>query len=165
MPTTLPVPIQFRLPQGWQAAPPEEVGASDVAFIALHPHPDAGFTANITIDGDYRPDNATLVDIADASVERLREVADSVVVTSRREIGSADAPGLTQRLALSAVSGDVLRDLVQSHVYLSMLDVGDPRRRAVIRMVLTATATQHDSIVGDFQDFLRTVRPDTGTGP
>ncbi|MFD7163972.1 hypothetical protein [Streptomyces violascens] len=164
MPTTLPVPIEFRLPQGWQVAPPDEVGASDVAFIALYPHPDAGFTANITIDGEYRPDSATLADIADASVQRLCEVADSVVVTSRREIGSTDAPGLTQRLSLSAVSGGVLRDLVQSHVYLSMLDVEDPHKRAVIRMVLTATATQHDSILGDFQDFLRTVRPDTGHG-
>jgi hypothetical protein len=77
-------------------------------------------------------------------------------------IGSAAAPGLTQRLTFSAVASGVRRDLVQSHVYLSMLDVEDPHKRAVIRMVLTATATQHDSILGDFQDFLRTVRPDTG---
>jgi hypothetical protein len=162
MPTTLPVPIEFRLPEGWRAAPPDEVGAPGVAFIALHPQPDAGFTANITIDGEYRPDAATLDELADESVQRLREIAESVVVTSRREIGSAAAPGLTQRLTFSAVAGGVRRDLVQSHVYLSMLDVEDPHKRAVIRMVLTTTATQHDSLLGDFQDFLRTVRPDTG---
>ncbi|MFI9585445.1 hypothetical protein ACIHCQ_27115 [Streptomyces sp. NPDC052236] len=162
MPTTLPVPIEFRLPEGWRAASPDEVGAPGVAFIALHPQPDAGFTANITIDGEYRPDAATLDELADESVQRLREIAESVVVTSRREIGSAAAPGLTQRLTFSAVAGGVRRDLIQSHVYLSMLDVEDPHKRAVIRMVLTATATQHDSVLGDFQNFLRTVRPDTG---
>ncbi|MEV0280152.1 hypothetical protein AB0I22_27695 [Streptomyces sp. NPDC050610] len=132
-----------------------------MAFIALHPQPDAGFTANITIDGEYRPDAATLSDIADEPVRRWREVAESVTVTDRRDIGSPAAPGLTQKLTFTAVAGGVRRDLPQSHVYLSMLDVDDPHERAVIRLVLTAAATQHDAVPGDFQDFLRTVRPDT----
>ncbi|MBT2487888.1 hypothetical protein J7E96_04945 [Streptomyces sp. ISL-96] len=162
MPTTLPVPIEFELPEGWRAAPPDEVGAPGAAFVALHPQPDDGFTANITIDGEYRPDEATLSEIAHESVERLRQSATSVVVTGRREIGSEDAPGFTQTLAVSAVIGGVRRDLVQSQVYLSMLDVADPRRRAVIRLVLTASASQHSAVLDDFQDFVRTVRPDTG---
>ncbi|MGP3981253.1 hypothetical protein [Streptomyces sp. KR80] len=161
MPTTLPVPIEFELPEGWRAAPPDEVGARGAAFVALHPQPDDGFTANITIDGEYRPDEATLSEIAHESVERLRQAATSVVVTGRREIGSADAPGFTQTLAVSTVIGGVRRDLVQSQVYLSMLDVADPRERAVIRLVLTATASQHPAVLDDFQDFVRTVRPDT----
>ncbi|MGW1773883.1 hypothetical protein [Streptomyces sp. NPDC002104] len=160
MATTLPVPIEFRLPEGWRPAPPDEVGAPGVAFVALHPRPDAGFTANITIDGQYRPDEVTLDELAEASVERLREAGESVVVAARREIGPEGAPGLTQRVAFSAVAGGVRRELVQSQVYLSMLDVNDPRERAVIRMVLTATAEQHDSVLGDFQEFLRTVGPD-----
>ncbi|MER5179235.1 hypothetical protein ABT009_12840 [Streptomyces sp. NPDC002896] len=160
MATTLPVPIEFELPEGWRAAPPDEVGAPGAAFVALHPQPDAGFTANITIDGEYRPDAAALTEIADESVERLSQAATSVVVTGRREIGSADAPGFTQTLALSAIVGGVPRDLVQSQVYLSMLDVADPRKRAVIRLVLTATASQHPFVLDDFQDFVRTVRPD-----
>ncbi|PVE04187.1 hypothetical protein [Streptomyces scopuliridis] len=162
MPTTLPVPIEFELPEGWRAAPPDEVGAPGAAFVALHPRPDAGFTANITIDGEYRPDAATLPEIAQESVERLSQATTSVVVAGRREVGSADAPGFTQTLAVSAVVGGVPQDLVQSQVYLSMLDVADPRKRAVIRLVLTATASQHPSVVEDFQDFVRTVRPDTG---
>ncbi|MFG2979716.1 hypothetical protein ACGFYQ_00450 [Streptomyces sp. NPDC048258] len=162
MATTLPVPIEFSLPEGWIPAPPDEVGAPGVAFIALHPRPDAGFTANITIEGEYRPDAETLEGMADDAVEHVREVAESVVVAHRREVGSEGGPGLTQRLTFSAVVGGVRRDLVQSHVYLSMLDVHDPHKRAVIKMVLTATAAQHDSVLGDFQEFLRTVRPDTG---
>lgn len=161
VPTTLPVPIEFSLPEGWRPAPLDETAAAGVAFVALHPGPDAGFTANITVDGDFRPDAATLDDMADESVERLREAAGSVVVAGRREIGTADAPGLAQRLTFSAVIDGTPRDLVQSHVYLAVLDLADRHQRAVIQLVLTATADQHDRVLGDFQDFLRTVRPDT----
>lgn len=161
MATTLPVPIEFELPPGWHAAPPDEVHAPGAAFVALHPQPDAGFTANITIDGQYRPDPATLPEIAHESVERLREVATSVEVSAGREIGSADAPGLTQTLAVAAVVGGVPHDLVQSQVYLSLPDVADPGKRTVIRLVLTATASQHPEVLDDFRDFVRTVRPDT----
>lgn len=161
MSTTLPVPIEFRLPEGWRPAPPDAVNAPGVAFVALHPHPDAGFTANITIEGEFLPEEATLEGLADASVQNLHEVAESVAVVHRREIGSADSPGLTQRLTFSALAGGARRDLVQSHVYLAVVDTEDPDKRAVIKMVLTATAAQHDSVLGDFQEFLRTVRPES----
>ncbi|RKT03218.1 hypothetical protein BX286_1142 [Streptomyces sp. 3211.6] len=72
------------------------------------------------------------------------------------------APALIQRLAFQAVAGGVRRALVQSQVYLSMADVAEPRRRAVVRLVLTATAGQHDEVLGDFQDFVSSVRPGTG---
>ncbi|MFJ8044067.1 hypothetical protein ACIRBX_26555 [Kitasatospora sp. NPDC096147] len=74
-------------------------------------------------------------------MERLRRVCTSVEVTGGREIGSAEAPGLTRTPAVTAVVGGVARALVQSQVYLSMPDVADPRRRAVTRLVLTATKT------------------------
>ncbi|MCC3766649.1 hypothetical protein [Streptomyces sp. UNOC14_S4] len=162
MPTTLPVPIEFRLPEGWFPARPEVLDTQGVAFAAVHAQPDAGFTANITIHGDLPPDGVTLAELADKSAERLREVAESVVVTDRREVGSADAPALTQCLTFSSAVGGMRRDLVQSQVYLSLLDAQDPCRRAVIRLTLTTTAAQYESVLGDFQDFVRTVRPDTG---
>ncbi|WP_405882875.1 hypothetical protein OG762_32505 [Streptomyces sp. NBC_01136] len=148
--------------EGWHAAPPDEVGAPGAAFVALHPPSDAGFTANITIDGEYRPDAATLPEIADESVQRLGQAATSVEVTERREVGSADAPGLTQTLAFSAVVGGRHRDLVQSQVYLAMLDVADPRKRSVVRLILTATQSEHPAVLDDFRDFVRTVRPVSG---
>ncbi|CAM5234873.1 MULTISPECIES: hypothetical protein [Streptomyces] len=163
MASTLPVPITFRLPEGWRVVSPDEAGAPGAAFVALHPRPDDGFTANITIDGEYRPDDATLSQLADASVEGLRQASASAQVTTRREIGGAEAPGLTQTLTVSTVAGGVPRDLVQAQVYLSLLDVVDPRRRAVVRLVLTATAAQFPEVLADFQDFVRTVRPDTET--
>lgn len=162
MSTTLPVPIEFDLPEGWRAAPPDEVGAPGAAFVAVHLPSDGGFTANVTIDGEYRPDTATLADIADESVKHLGEAGVAAAVTGRRETGSVDAPGLTQTLTFSAVVGEMTRDLVQSQVYLSMLDVADPRKRAVIRLVLTSTASQHPAVLDDFRDFVRTVRPGRG---
>ncbi|MFJ9596692.1 hypothetical protein ACIRS3_28575 [Streptomyces virginiae] len=119
----------------------------------------------ITIDGDLLAETETLEGVADVAVQRLRDGTESVTVLQRRGIGSPEAPGLTQRLALTAVVAGLRRDLVQSQVYLAMLDSTDPKRRAVIRMSLTATAAQHDSVLEDFQDFLRTVRPDTGQEP
>jgi hypothetical protein len=163
MSTTLPVPIEFRLPDEWRPAPPDEVGAPDVAFVALHPEPDAGFTANITIDGEYRPDEAELADMADESVQRMRAIAGSVVLTGRQEVGSEAAPGLTQQLSFTVETGGVRHALLQTQVYLSLLDDRDPHQRAVIRLALTATAAQHDEVLPDFQEFVRTVRPDTGT--
>jgi len=163
MATTLPVPIEFELPDGWRPAPPDEVGAPGAAFIALHPQPDDGFTANITIDGEYRPDSVALPEMADGSVARLRETGASVTLTDRREMGSPEAPGLLQKLAVSTTAGGTLRDVVQTQVYLSLLDIKDPHNRVVIRLVLTSTAAQHPLVLGDFEDFVRTVRPRTET--
>ncbi|MGW2586382.1 hypothetical protein ACWCYZ_34605 [Streptomyces virginiae] len=158
MPTTLPVPIEFRLPEGWLPARPE-VFDPGVAFAAVHPRPDAGFTANITVDGGFPKDGVTLAEIADASVEQLRTFAESVEVVHRREVGSEDAPALTQRLSFSAVADDARHELVQSQVYLFLTDTEDPHKRAMIRLALTATTAQHDEVLEEFQDFVRSVRP------
>ncbi|MEU0443820.1 hypothetical protein ABZ202_29510, partial [Streptomyces sp. NPDC006186] len=111
MPATLPTPIEFRMPQGWLPARPGEVENAPVAFAAVHPHPDNGFAANITIDGDMQMVTVALSDLADAAVERLREVAESVTVVGRRDVATAGAPSLIQRLAFTAAVHGVRRDL------------------------------------------------------
>jgi len=174
--TTLPTPIEFRLPEGWRPAPPDEVGAPGVAFVALHPHPDDGFTANITIDAELDTaeldtaelDTAELAgtpltELADASIRTLRDSGADVTLADRSEVGAGDAPGLTQTLTLRAMVNGAPRELVQSQVYLSMLDATEPGRRAVVRLVLTASAGQFQAVLPDFQWFVWTVRPDTGT--
>jgi hypothetical protein len=163
MPAVLPVPIEFRLPEGWFPARPDAIHTSDIAFAAVHPAQDSNFTTNITIGGDVLPDAVSLAEVAGESVEGLREVTD-VSVVYVREVGTADTPGLTQKLAFTAVVNGIPEDLVQSQVYLVMSDTMDPRRRAVIRLVLTTTAATFDEVLGDFQDFIRSVRPDTKTG-
>ncbi|MEV2217916.1 hypothetical protein AB0H86_41910 [Streptomyces sp. NPDC050997] len=165
MATTLPVKISFSLPDGWQAAPPDEVGAPGAAFVALHPASiDEGFTANLTVAGRMRNDNATMWDIAAESVQRLGE-AGTVEVVKKSEIGTPDIPGLTdapgvvQNLRLSTTLRGEPLELLQSQVYLGMEDVKNSAKRAVIELVLTAKPTQLDDVIGDFKEFLRTVRP------
>jgi nucleotidyltransferase/DNA polymerase involved in DNA repair len=165
MATTLPVKISFSLPDGWQAAPPDEVGAPGAAFVALHPLSiDEGFTANITISGRMRNDSATMWDIAGESVQRL-ERAGTVEVVKKAELGTPDIPGLTdspgvlQNLRLSTTLRGEPLELLQSQVYLGMEDVKNPAKRAVIELVLTAKPTQLGDVIEDFQEFLRTVRP------
>jgi hypothetical protein len=159
--TTLPAPIEFRLPEGWRPAPPDDVGAPGAAFVGLHPNPDNGFTANITIDGEGCAEPASLPELADASIRTLRETGAEVALADRSEVGSADAPGLTQTLSVRATVDGAPRDLVQSQVYLSMVDTGDHSRGVVIRLVLTASAEQYAAVLPDFQYFVWTVRPDT----
>ncbi|WP_329386565.1 hypothetical protein OG625_28205 [Streptomyces sp. NBC_01351] len=160
MPTPVPVPITFRLPDGWLPARPETVGPG-IAFASVHPHPDAGFAADITLDGDIPPEGTTLAELAAESTRRMAALAESVTVTSLHEFGSADAPTLTQRLTFTTLAGGVRRDLVQSQVYLSLVDTEEPRKCGVMRPALTATATQHAHVVGDFRRLLRSVRPTT----
>jgi hypothetical protein len=160
--TTLPAPIEFRLPEGWRPAPPDEVGAPGAAFVGLHPDPDNGFTANITVDGEGYTEAASLPELADASIRTLRETGAEVSLADRSEVGSADAPGLTQTLSVRAAVNGAPRDLVQSQVYLSMVDTEDHSRGVVIRLVLTASAEQFAAVLPDFQYFVWTVRPDTG---
>ena len=162
MATTLPAPIEFRLPEGWRPAPPDEVGAPGAAFVGLHPDPDNGFTANITVDGEGYTEAASLPELADASIRTLRETGAEVSLADRSEVGSGDAPGLTQTLSVRAVVNGAPRDLVQSQVYLSMVDTEDRGRGVVIRLVLTASAEQFAAVLPDFQYFVWTVRPDTG---
>lgn len=153
MATTLPVPITFELPDGWLAAPPDEVGAEPAAFVALRPdRARAGFTPNITVTGEFRPDQASLVDIADDSIGTLAETTGSATLLRRNEAGSPDAPGLTQLVR-------VREDLAQYQVYLGMHDVEDHSRRVVLQFALTASADQVEELAGDFERFVSSVRP------
>ncbi|MFE0375385.1 hypothetical protein ACFW1M_07305 [Streptomyces inhibens] len=157
MATTLPVKIEFSLPEGWQPAPPDEVGAPGVAFIALHPGSRDTFTANITIAGQIR-DETDLVTVAHESVERLREGA-AVTVAKQTQGGTPELPALTQTLRISTTLRGLPVELVQSQVYLLMQDARDPSTHAVIELALTAKQSQLDQVADDFEDFVKSIRP------
>src|SRR5438128_1923335 len=135
MAATLPVPIEFSLPDGWLAPPPDEVGATGVAFVAIEPESRDGFTANITISGELREDTANLEWIADESVQRLGKIG-RVQIIKRTQVGSGLAPALTQNLRLATQLHGRPIDLVQSQVFLVMRDTSEPLKRAVIELAL-----------------------------
>lgn len=156
MVTELPVRIEFSLPDGWQAAPPDEVGAPGIAFVALHPVPGGGngFVANLTIAGQIREPVVPMATIADESVRRLDGVAESVLVRDRAEFDVGGAPGMTQVVELAMGGG---KRLLQTQVYLPMSN--SLGQRAVIELVLTCTPEQIDDVRSDFEEFVGTVRP------
>ncbi|MGY0017864.1 hypothetical protein [Streptomyces sp. cg35] len=159
MPTQLPTAVDFRLPDGWSPASPETCDSFGVSFAALHPHPDDGFTANITLDGEVPPKGTPLTDLADTSLELLALAAESVHLVDRREVGPEDAPALVQRVVLAAAVEQARRDLAQTQVYLPLVDADDPQKYAVIKLAMTSTTEQHPEVLEDFQAFVRTVRP------
>lgn len=158
MATTIPVPIEFSLPEGWRSAPPDEVGAPQAAFVALHPGSSAGFTANITISGAVRSDDAALAEVAAEAVARLERGLGQVEVGRRSELDSA----YTQVVRMTVPVDGKPTGVVQLQVFLAMPDVRDERRRAVLEIVLSATPDQFEQLVDDFQAFLKTIRPDEG---
>lgn len=162
MATTLPVPIEFSLPEGWQAVHPDAAGAPGVAFVAVQPNPGDGFTTNIAIKGEYRDDDtdlaADLTALADESVSAMEERG-VVRVADRTEVDSQSAPALTQRLELATVVKGEALDLVQCQVYLAMTDTTEPHKRVVLELAMTSTSDEFGGFLGDFQEFLRTVRP------
>ncbi|WP_353942444.1 hypothetical protein ABII15_12865 [Streptomyces sp. HUAS MG91] len=57
MPGTVPVPLTCEVPEGRQAAPPEEAGAPQAAFVAPHvASRGSGFMPNVTVTGSVRED-------------------------------------------------------------------------------------------------------------
>ncbi|MEA5360896.1 hypothetical protein VA596_15215 [Amycolatopsis sp., V23-08] len=150
----LPVRIAFTLPDGWQAAPPDEVGAPEVAFVAVRPASSGrgtgGFVTNLTIAGETRDPAVRMATIADESVQRVENVAESVRVRDRADFG----PGVTQVLDIELDEG---KRLVQRQVYLPIDDVHD--QRTVLELVLTCTPDQFDDAASDFRRFVGTVRP------
>src|SRR5687768_3333462 len=95
MPGTLPVPLEIELPQGWQSAPPDEVGAPQAAFVALHmANQGQGFMPNITVTGRTLGGSSSLHRLADESVQRLRDTVGAVDIVKRTEVGTSTAPGL-----------------------------------------------------------------------
>jgi hypothetical protein len=155
MATQLPVRIEFSLPEGWTAAPPDEVGAPNAAFVALHPPAHDGFTTNITISGDYRDDDVELATVAEESVARLTKSVGGVRILTRTAVDE----GYTQTLEIKSTIEGQSHDLVQCQAYLSMHDIEEPAKRAIIDLVLTTTADRFDEFVKDFQYFVRTVKP------
>ncbi|MCR3723068.1 MULTISPECIES: hypothetical protein [Prauserella salsuginis group] len=163
MATTIPVPIEFSLPEGWVSVSPDEIGTPNAAFVALRPDTGGdGFTANITITGEVRDGDVQLSDVAAEAAERLRGGAYEVKVGNTQATGTAENPVYTQPLRIDADVAGRRRYLVQYQVFMGFTDTADPTRRAVIEIVLSSTPETFQSVFADFEEFLGTIRPDQG---
>ncbi|MET9969686.1 hypothetical protein ABZZ80_28110 [Streptomyces sp. NPDC006356] len=166
MPGTLPVPLSIELPEGWQSAPPEEVGAPQAAFVALHmASRGQGFMPNITVTGHTLDGSASLHSLAEESVRRLREHVGAVDVVKRTEVGTSpapgliDAPGIVQNLRIQATVNGQAMELAQSQFILVLENERQRGERAEIEIALTARTSQLQHVLADFQTFVSTLRP------
>ncbi len=159
MATTIPVPIEFSLPPGWRSVPPDAVGSPAAAFVALRPPAVDGFTPNITISGELG-DDVPLTVLADDALAKLRREVGQVRLGKRTELGSYDSPALTQAVRMGITLHGRPLDVVQLQVFLGMRDVREPGRRVVLHIVLSATPDRFDAVVGEFQRFIATIRPE-----
>jgi hypothetical protein len=94
-PSTLPVPIRFDLPDGWE---PASGDMSDAAFTAMkRASHGRGVTPTIRLRGQFRDDGP--VGMADEFLHDLLESERDQVVASRRCRGSAEPPALIQTVS------------------------------------------------------------------
>ena len=159
MTATLPVPVRFALPNdGWVPVRPEAVGVSNAAFMAARRGLPGSYDPTLTISGGWREDDATLEQIADESVEKLRlEGATEVELVKRRVTESEHAPAVTQAIgAMVAVEGRVY-DLRQAQVVQGLVDVHDSDKRVVVIYTMTCTFAQWEQMVPEFQAFMASV--------
>jgi hypothetical protein len=159
MTTTLPVPVRFALPGAdWEPVAPESLGVRNAAFLAVRRGLPGDYDPTLTISGDWRLDDASLEQIADESVDKLRrEGAAEVELLKRRTMGAEHAPAVTQAIgAMVSVEGRGY-DLRQAQVVQGIVDVDDPAKRVVVIYTLTCTYGQWEQMVPEFQAFMASV--------
>ena len=155
----LPLPVRFALPDdAWTPVDPESLGVRNAAFLAVRGGRPGGYHPTITVSGGWRADGASLEQVADESVEKLRrEGAEEVELLQRRSMGTERAPAVTQAIgAVAAVEGR-RQDLRQAQVVQGLVDVEDPERRVVMIYTLTCTFAQWEQMVPQFQAFMASV--------
>ena len=161
----LPVPVEFRLPDGWEPVRPEEWGVENAAFMAVRRDAPGDYVPILSIAGDWRLDYVTLDTIADESVSLAAAQASSVEILDRKHIGSEEAPAILQLLGVEASVDGRDWQLRQGQVLSGLVDVDNPEKRVVVIYTVTCSADQFDVVGREFQEFMSTVRPaQPGTG-
>jgi hypothetical protein len=159
MTTTLPVPVRFGLPNDhWEPVRPESLDVVNAAFLAVRRGLPGDYDPTLTISGDWRTDEASLEQIADESVEKLRlEGATEVELVKRKVVDREHAPAVTQSIgAVIAMDGRTY-DLRQAQVVQGLVDVDDPDKRVVVIYTMTCTFAQWEQMVPEFQEFMASV--------
>jgi len=157
--TALPLPVRFALPdEAWTPVDPASLGVRNAAFLAVRSGAAGEYHPTITVSGGWRSDDASLEQIADESVEKLRvEGAEEVELLQRRSLGTEHAPALTQAVGAVATVDGRRQDLRQAQVVQGLVDVEDPARRVVMIYTLSCTFRQWEQMVPEFQAFMATV--------
>ncbi len=135
------------------------VAATDAAQFAKDSAQNVGEAAGSARDtatGAFERSLACRATPCDRSAGREPTLATELPVP----VTSECSPGLGQVSRMSVEINGVERELFQCQVYLALVDVSDPERRAILRLVLTANQQQFTELMDDFQQFVASVAPD-----
>lgn len=155
---TLPVPLRFELPNpDWTPADPTSLGVGNAAFLAVRRNLSDEYAPVITISGARRDDPATMDDIAEEWVDKLRREGDEVELVTRRDLGTDEAPAVVQVTGLTAVTDGRRHDLRQTQAIMGYVDADDPGKRVVVVHTLTCTFGQFDQMTQEFRQYLASI--------
>lgn len=154
----LPIPVEFELPSAaWRRVDPQEYGVPTAAFMAVRPDPAESYTPVLTISGGFRTDPVMLEQIADESLDVLRDDVGNADLVKRRTVESDTVPAIMQVLEASATIDDKCYDLRQWQVVEALLDLDDPRKRIVLLFTMTCTYAQGERLAPEFEKFMASV--------
>lgn len=153
------VPIHFELPERWTPADPAHVEASGAAYVALREDLGATFTPNITVtSGNPTTRGGSLVFLADYARDRLRSVAASVQLTSRRIVDGGASTGFTHSIRLTVGGGAEELHLAQAQAAMVLVDPVNPALGSLYLFALTASLDDFEIALPDFQQCIRSLR-------
>ncbi|WP_299056095.1 hypothetical protein [uncultured Nocardioides sp.] len=156
-----PVPIRFELPgPQWRAVQPESVGVSNAMFVALRDDTPGDYTPIISFSGGWRTDDATMEQIAEEAVLRLRDETGDAQLMDRRQFGTEQTPSYSQVLRASAEVDGQHYDLARLQALIGLQDPAQERRRAVLIVSCTCLADQLDVVTPEFQALVKGLRVD-----
>ncbi len=157
--TALPLPIRIQLPNdSWELVEPASLGVQNVALLAVRRGlVEDAYTPTITVSGDWRTDGATLTEVADESVAKVRSEAEEVELLDRHETPSDSAPVVSQVIGAVIHVDGATHDLRQVQQVRGYVDLDDPGRVAVVIHTLTCTFAQYEQMGREFTDYLGSI--------
>lgn len=156
----LPVDLELQLPgPDWKPVEPESFGVQNAALLLVRHNLSETYAPTISISGDVRSDPATMAEIADESLALLRAQARHVELLQRDEVGTPEAPAITQVVEVITEVNEENMNLRQGQVLTGLIDTNDPDKRVVLIYTLTCTSDQFPQMAQEFQTFMGTVRP------
>mgnify|MGYP000894245959 CR=1 FL=1 len=156
-----PVPIRFDLPAPqWRAVARDFGGIRNALFEALRDDTEGGYTPVLSFSGGWRTDDATMEQIADECVMRLREETGDARLLDRRAAGTAQSPGYSQIIRSVAQIDGTEYVLARLQAVLGLVDPAQPKRRAVLVVSCTSTGEQAKALAPEFEALVKSLRVD-----
>ena len=136
------------------------MGISAARFVALRESTPGDYTPVLSVSGGRRTDDATMEQIADEAIDRLREETGDARLVSRRPAGGPRTPSYSQVVATSVAIDGTVHALTRLPAILGLVDAPRDDQRAVL-IVSCTSLTEQVAVVGpEFRRLVEGLRVD-----